>query len=221
MKNFSIFHKIKELAYLCKESYDLKKLSDKSKIFRNDLGLDCSLIEDKEKEILIIVFTGTNEKKDWYCNLNCKKYYFCKTEYVHNGAYQMYNESKKEIITEIKKIKFKKLIITGHSLGGYLAQIMAYDLLINYGMYSSIFIFGSALIISKEIQKIFWKNNIIIFEIYLQKDIVPKLLKWLYPSYYSIKIKIRSERKNCFNIINNHLMKAYIEALEYILHKNV
>lgn len=219
MSDKYILNNIFKFANLCKDCYNVKNCNFYKKI-RNDLGLDCYLITDNKKEYLKIIFSGTNEKMDWLSNLNIKKFYFKKKTYVHKGAYNMYMKSKKEIISELRKIEYKKIIIIGHSLGGYLSQILAYDLLINYQIKSSIFIYGSALIISKEIQKIFWKNNIIIFEIYLKKDIVPKLLKWLYPSYYSIKIEIKSERKNCFNIINNHLMIAYIEALEYILIKD-
>ena len=44
----------------------------------------------------------------------------------------MFNESVKDIYKELKEIEFKKLIILGHSLGGYLAQMMAYDLFKKY-----------------------------------------------------------------------------------------
>ena len=51
-------------------------------------------------------------------------------------------KSSSEIISEILKLKFNKIIIIGHSLGGYLCQAMAYDLLINYNIKSNIFIYA-------------------------------------------------------------------------------
>lgn len=214
--NNSILNRIYEFSYDCKMSY-----SNEIKYFkkiRNDLGLDCFIKNDDETKVLKIIFVGTNEKKDWLCNLNFKRYYFNKKEFIHNGVYKMYKKSSSEIISEILKLKFNKIVIIGHSLGGYLCQAMAYDLLINYNIKSNIFIYGSGLIISKEIQKLFWKNNIILFEIILKEDIVPKLLKLIYPSYYSIKIKINSKNKFSLNIIKNHLMITYLNSFENILH---
>lgn len=212
--NTSILKNIYYFGTLCKNSYS-SSFQNSIKI-SNEKGLDCNIYFCEKNKYLFIIFSGTNEKKDWYANLNFKKFYFCKNMYIHNGVYQMYHLSSKEIFNKIQQFQFKKLIITGHSLGGYLAQAMAYDLFFNYQIHSSVFIFGSALIISKEMQKFLWKNNILIFEIYLQKDIVPKILKWFYPSYYSIKIKIQNKNKNCFSIINNHIMKSYLESLIFI-----
>ena len=64
----------------------------------------------------------------------------------------------------------------------------------------------------------FWKNNILIFEIRLKKDIIPKLLKPIYRSYYTIKINLINTKNNCsINIIRNHLMISYIESPEEIM----
>lgn len=133
MKNNFILHNIYNFSHICKKSYNTKNLNYYKKI-RNDLGLDCFLINDNKNKYLKIVFAGTNEKIDWLSNINIKKFYFNKKKYVHKGAYKMYEKSKKEIISEILQCKYKKIIIMGHSLGGYLSQIMAYDLFI-YQMY--------------------------------------------------------------------------------------
>lgn len=217
MNNVSILDSVYHFANLCKDSYN-KNFICYYKI-RNKYGLDCNFVIDEKNKYLKIIFVGTNEKKDWFTNLNFKKHYFTEKEYIHKGCYEMFQESVKDIYKVVKEIEFKKLIILGHSLGGYLAQMMAYDLFKKYQIKSNVFIFGSGLVISEEIQKQFWRNNILIFEINLKKDIVPKLLKWFYKSYYTIKINIKNKKTIMCNInfVKNHLMVTYIEALEKIL----
>lgn len=217
MENICLLYSVYDFGKLCKASYD-KNFICYHKI-RNKYGLDCNFVIDEKNKYLKIVFVGTNEKKDWLSNLNFRKHYFNEKEYIHNGCYEMFQESVKDIYKVLKEIDFKKLIILGHSLGGYLAQMMAYDLFKKYQIKSNVFIFGSGLVISKEIQKMFWKNNILIFEIRLKKDIVPKLLKCFYKSYYTIKINVKNKKTIMCNInfVKNHLMISYIESLEEIL----
>lgn len=214
MNNKSLIQSIYELAKLCKDCYSDIDNNNYEKKIRNKEGLDCYL--KKDNETLIIIFAGTNEKKDWRTNLDFRRHYLNKNEYIHKGVFKTYTKSSEEIYNEIKKLKFNRLIIIGHSLGGYLAQILGYDLLEKYRIKSTIFIYGSGLVISKKIQKNLWKNSIIIFEIVLKYDIVPNLLKLIYPSYYSIKMKIKDRSYIC-EIKKNHLMNKYIESLNKIL----
>lgn len=211
----SLIQSIYELAILCKDCYsDFDNKNNYHKKIRNEEGLDCYL--KKNNRTLIIIFVGTNEKKDWKTNLDFCRHYFNKNEYIHKGVFKTYTKSSKEIFKELEKIEFNKIIIIGHSLGGYLAQVLGYDLLEKYRIKSTIFIYGSGLIISKEIQRKLWKSNVIIFEIILKCDIVPNLLKLIYPSYYSIKMKIKEESNIC-KIKENHLMNKYIESFDKIL----
>lgn len=80
-------------------------------------------------DVTVVVFRGTDfgETSDWLANISTS---FERTEHggIHSGFYQAYLALQPQIEKLLGQRKSKHLWITGHSLGGALALVCAYDL---------------------------------------------------------------------------------------------
>lgn len=79
---------------------------------------------------VVIAFRGTDDRADWFVNLETLT---SQTPHgkIHKGFFGSYQQLKPQIVTLLEQIKPKHLWITGHSLGGALAVVCAYDLVEN------------------------------------------------------------------------------------------
>ncbi len=81
-------------------------------------------------EVTVIAFRGTDsgEVSDWIANLELN---VAETPYgsVHKGFYEAYQSLQPQLMTILRKTKPRHLWITGHSLGGALALVCAFDLI--------------------------------------------------------------------------------------------
>ncbi|MEZ5943442.1 MAG: lipase family protein [Planctomycetaceae bacterium] len=122
------------LAQSCEIAYDPELEAGRQ--FK-DLGFDrVRLISDKSMvgylvfrgENCVIVFRGTDDKKDWLANLNVQA---TQTEdgEVHQGFHTAYQGLRSQIVTILEEEQPNRIWITGHSLGGALALLCANDLL--------------------------------------------------------------------------------------------
>lgn len=95
-------------------------------------GSQAAMIGSKE-DVIVVVFRGTNEIKDWYFNTDIRLH---PSEHgnFHRGFWDAYAEVRKSIVDKIKQSKPKYVWITGHSLGGAMAMCCAYDLEANEGI---------------------------------------------------------------------------------------
>ena len=81
----------------------------------------------------VIAFRGTDDKPDWVANLNR---FTDPTKHgpVHRGFQRAYQRLASQVATLLKKTEAKHIWITGHSLGGALAVLCAYDMAENKGL---------------------------------------------------------------------------------------
>lgn len=83
-----------------------------------------------QDDVMVIAFRGTNagEGADWIVNLNIFVPNEADRGVFHPGFAGAYSTMRQEIEDIVRKVQPKYLWITGHSLGGALAAICAYEL---------------------------------------------------------------------------------------------
>jgi triacylglycerol lipase len=99
----------------------------------------------KRGNLVILAFRGTqpDKIKDWLSDLRFAKVRFS-GHMVHKGFYLAYQAIRKQILWQINNLdESAQLHITGHSLGGALATLAAYDLDSLGFKINSVYTFGS------------------------------------------------------------------------------
>src|SRR3972149_173546 len=81
----------------------------------------------KGKDVVVIVFRGTDETEDGFFDVNAYPRHM-KEGVLHSGFANAYSTLQSGVWQEIEKYKPKHIWITGHSLGGAIALVCAYDL---------------------------------------------------------------------------------------------
>jgi triacylglycerol lipase len=82
------------------------------------------------EDACVIAFRGTDDVGDWIANLDRRAVRTPHGE-VHRGFHDSYQRLKSQITSIIESEQPEQLWITGHSLGGALAVVCAYDLAAN------------------------------------------------------------------------------------------
>ncbi len=104
-------------------------------------------------DVTVVAFRGTNagEISDWLANLDSLSTNTPQGS-LHRGFYFAYESLKPQIVKLLHKSKTKHLWITGHSLGGALALVCAYDLVDNEKLaIDGIITFGQPMVARKQL----------------------------------------------------------------------
>ena len=86
----------------------------------------CAYVAHAE-DVLVVVFRGTDDTEDWFFNANTYPRKMAEGN-LHGGFGCAYGTVRTQVLSEIEKANPKHIWITGHSLGGAMALVCAYDL---------------------------------------------------------------------------------------------
>ena len=84
------------------------------------------------EDVLVVVFRGTDDTEDWFFNANAYPRQMAEGN-LHCGFACAYGTLRTQVLEEIKKVSAKHIWIAGHSLGGAMALVCAYDLTVYQG----------------------------------------------------------------------------------------
>jgi pimeloyl-ACP methyl ester carboxylesterase len=103
------------------------------------------------EDVTVVTFRGTDDKLDWFVNLDEAATPTAHGE-AHQGFYSGYQSIKDQITAVLAQTRPKHLWITGHSLGGALALVCAYDLLeVGKLELDGVITFGQPMVASKQL----------------------------------------------------------------------
>jgi len=178
-------------------------------------------------ETLVIVFRGSDGKKDWIDNLKIWKKDIRKTRpysgarpdiKVHQGFIEQYKTIRKVIRQIVESYpNQKEIIITGHSLGGALATLSAVDIKYNYPEKSVLCItFGSPRVGNKAFTRSFIKRVPRSFRFVCGDDLVCKVPMPVL-GFKHISNKIQLGRKRWYKYFTgsskDHDLEEYLKYL--------
>jgi len=156
---------------------------------------DITIIDDNTRIIMaydysllsnFVSIRGSSDINNWISNLKTRIIYpfIDKNIGVHNGLYYEYLLYKERLISYVRGLnKDDLLIISGHSSGGGLATLLAYDLVNEYIFLNSnilLYTFGSPRIGNVHFVNSFISLNITSNRVTYKKDIVPHLPEELF-----------------------------------------
>lgn len=139
-----------------------------------------SFLVKSKGEFTFIAFTGSSEVNDWFHNFEAFKVERDDAGKVHNGFADGWDDLKDMVKSEIEGDKKRKLIVTGHSLGGALAILCAYFLKREGYNVVECITFGQPRVGNWEFMKSYEKLKIPTIRFVHGYDIVPTIPRLLY-----------------------------------------
>ena len=208
---------ILDCSHYCKHAYNNDDVAKKKfdRFFENGGGLQAYVLRDNNTRTLFIVFTGTNELKDWVSNINIIPRILDNGQVVHSGYWELLHTGGLDVgilswvMESIRK--YPNVVFTGHSMGGCLAQLMAYKLFTTSKIRSDVFAYGCSAIGNNKFQKIFGDNGCRCVIVNIENDIVPYIFKKLYGLSYFRVIDIPNMKNT--NSIKSHSLDTCIDYL--------
>ncbi|XP_046858557.1 lipase-like [Xenia sp. Carnegie-2017] len=133
------------------DAYTEKKHSRDSKLF--DKGRMKGFVKNTQN-VIVVSFQGSDSLQDWFRNIQTlkKSYSGCQDCKIHSGFLKSYSPLKDEMLRKVNTLYQehpKKILVTGHSLGGAMATLAAVDL-VNAGYPVNLITFGAPRVGNKE-----------------------------------------------------------------------
>ncbi|MCY9661520.1 lipase family protein [Paenibacillus chondroitinus] len=226
------------LAAMCSQSYGLFANGPESVILPRNYRMVApftatSVFSNKElfgfiaesDTQIVIVFRGTSSTSDWISDAIARQtaYPYAKDGgLVHKGFLDIYNSARKQIIAVMSKLSPRKtLYLTGHSLGGCLANLCALDLTANTRFKEpSVYTYGSPRVGNPAFSSLFNRRTGPRYRIYNTNDVVPELPPFIYRSprtdqvYHYLHVKKGVELTyQAGSMSANHAISGYFAEL--------
>ena len=197
--------------------------------------------QQEDNNILFIAFRGTIKLEEWVQDFRYSQKQFIQPTknpdlsqqkamflrnienppMIHSGFLEVYFNFSEKLLSTIKQLKPKQIIITGHSLGAAIASICALNLkILNYNCIT--YTFASPRVGDMNLSNFINKEKITIYNMINTLDIIPTLPPAVSPNFtdennphmyndYGIPIRFSDNWKSN---INNHLMAVYIANIK-------
>lgn len=180
----------------------------------------CVIYKEINNNNIWIIFRGTYTFSEFISDIDYSQTNYMGTKMkVHRGFYKIFQNVKKQIKDELNKLEPDKIFITGHSLGGAIATLLAPEM-INKNCETYVYCFGTPKVGDAAFAD-FINQNCNVFNIVNQSDVVPTI-----PPSVCANFKNKEELyfySNCGDQIvfddnwsslkNNHRMPVYIKNI--------
>lgn len=195
-------------------------------IFINDKKTDIQCFIRKKQDRLIIVFRGSDSKKDWIRDFEFWKKTvpydnFTSKIRVHSGFLNAYkSKNVRGRIHELITKDIYKVQITGHSYGAGLATLCAVDLEYNFNNLDyEVVLFGSPRVGNRAFKESYNKRVFKTIRVENGNDIVTKIpFKFL--GYRHVGVKLHIGIPKLFGVISfsDHELQKYYNSLLKFFH---
>lgn len=162
--------------------------------------------------VMFLPFAGTQDWDDVLTDLDVRRYDF-NAYSIHLGAWERYNLYLPFIENLIAKHKPSKLVFSGHSMGAWVATLLANffsstylpeDIIVN--------LFASPRIGNLNYHVYFYDNQVQVNSFINPNDVVPKLPLSLFHVGEKIEVKFTNIGK--LEILGNHSIENYLISLD-------
>ena len=174
------------------------------------------LCDEKNDNTAWLIYRGTSNIKEWIQNFTFKQVAYKGWGLIHEGFWHIYNNNRANILSQLHKMNPKKVIVSGHSLGGGVAILTGVDLHLS-GYDVEIYTFASPRVgnidycnkVNSVGPNIYRIVNTIDIVPTVPFGIVPNFNEYNKPWFYSDCGEIHPFTNNMKSIINNHVMANY------------
>ncbi|GFN33087.1 lipase family protein [Paenibacillus xylaniclasticus] len=174
--------------------------------------------------VAVLAFRGTRSTMDWVSDFISQQIIYKPGKpkcLSHKGFTDIYASCREQVIELVKTIDpSKQLFVTGHSLGGALATLAAFDIAFNLEREPIVYTFGAPRVGDPRFARLYNKLVKQHWRIQNEYDIVPHLPPLVYRQPKTKKIfyymHVRGEVKRSFrmgSVFGNHVLRSYFADL--------
>jgi Lipase (class 3) len=214
------------------------------------LDTECRYIIARKRNTIVIAFRGTDNATNWGSNLQLARVrvpedFFPQDQHgccscqpslqLHGGFWNTYNSVRKQLFKCIEKIleneqdgKLLHFFVTGHSLGGALSELCAFELRWKHDLDVECYTFGSPRFCNAAFQRVY---DVVVpdsFRVVNDRDLVPGVPPAWFGLYAHVGLQILIDRAGNYivaptfvddffrgkNSVTDHLVSSYAVCLE-------
>lgn len=196
-----------DLAWLCQKIY-LPKEGDFDKIYDHD---DVIIGHKQVGDLAVLAFRGSDNVGDWIHDAEAFPYWHPELGFVHAG----FVRHMEDVLAEIRPLSTGPVVVTGHSLGGARARILAALLALDGHAVEQLCVFGSPKPGFANLRRILEKSKTPMQSYRHKNDpvpLVPGILPWWCHTDQWIALDSPTEPDN-MDALRDHFIAGYITGL--------